>query len=360
MSRLTGADAYSLMEAYNNVYAPQELTEEQVWEEVETWVNSLIEEGYDLSDYTWEEMYESYIEEQGQRMTTGQATAPKVAPTPTSRPQVAGGGMGGMRGSGRDRNATQTSSSPGALRVPAPAATPYVSRFAGARDAAFSKARQIQGSPVVGPRVATPAAQAPTRTTTPPARTATPPAGGTTKPTAPATTTPPSAPSAPRPKDTSITDMIGRSQVRQGAPINTGSSTSDARAIAARSSVGATPKPAPSTATAKPTPRQARLNMEMEYDTFDTVLEYLVAEGYADTNEAALVIMANMSEEWRESILMDEGVLGAVGKAVGNYLNSPSNDPDLKRDPSYNPRTGKGDYKDPRKQPPKAGEVRTY
>jgi hypothetical protein len=302
MSRLTGTDAYGLMEAYNNVYAPQELTEEQVWEEVETWVNSLVEEGYDLSDYTWEEMYESYIEEQGQRMTTGQATAPKVAPTPTSRPQVAGGGMGGMRGSGRDRNATQTSSSPGALRVPAPAATPYVSRFAGARDAAFSKARQIQGSPVVGPRVATPAAQAPTRTTTPPARTATPP-GGTTKPTAPATTTPPSAPSAPRPKDTSITDMIGRSQVRQGAPVNTGSASSDTRAIAARASVGATPKPAPSTAAAKSTPRQARLNMEMEYDTFDTVLEYLVSEGYADTEESALVIMANMSEEWKQSIV---------------------------------------------------------
>ena len=63
MSRLTGADAYSLMEAYNNVYAPQELTEEQVWEEVENWVNSLVEEGYDLSDYTWEEMYEAYLEE---------------------------------------------------------------------------------------------------------------------------------------------------------------------------------------------------------------------------------------------------------------------------------------------------------
>jgi len=38
-------------------------------------------------------------------------------------------------------------------------------------------------------------------------------------------------------------------------------------------------------------------------DLFDTILEHLVAEGYADTNEAALVIMANMSEEWRQSIL---------------------------------------------------------
>ena len=40
-----------------------------------------------------------------------------------------------------------------------------------------------------------------------------------------------------------------------------------------------------------------------ETDLFDTILEYLVAEGYADTNESALVIMANMSEEWREDIM---------------------------------------------------------
>ena len=39
------------------------------------------------------------------------------------------------------------------------------------------------------------------------------------------------------------------------------------------------------------------------YDTFDAILEHLIAEGYADTNESALAIMANMSEEWREEIL---------------------------------------------------------
>ena len=42
------------------------------------------------------------------------------------------------------------------------------------------------------------------------------------------------------------------------------------------------------------------------YDTFDTILEHLVAEGYADTNESALVIMANMSEEWKQSIVEGE------------------------------------------------------
>jgi hypothetical protein len=40
-----------------------------------------------------------------------------------------------------------------------------------------------------------------------------------------------------------------------------------------------------------------------ETDLFDTILEHLVDEGYADTEEAALKIMANMSEEWRQSIV---------------------------------------------------------
>ena len=43
-----------------------------------------------------------------------------------------------------------------------------------------------------------------------------------------------------------------------------------------------------------------------EYDTFDSILEYLVAEGYADTNENALAIMENMSEEWKQSIVEGE------------------------------------------------------
>ena len=54
---------------------------------------------------------------------------------------------------------------------------------------------------------------------------------------------------APRQKDTSITDMIGRSQIRQGAPINTGNKSSDIRSMAARGtdvggSGSSTPKPA--------------------------------------------------------------------------------------------------------------------
>ena len=40
-----------------------------------------------------------------------------------------------------------------------------------------------------------------------------------------------------------------------------------------------------------------------EFDYFDIVMEHLISEGYADTNEAAIAIMGSMSEEWRVSIV---------------------------------------------------------
>jgi hypothetical protein len=55
-------------------------------------------------------------------------------------------------------------------------------------------------------------------------------------------------------------------------------------------------------------------------DMFEHILEHLVAEGYADTNEAAIAIMANMSEDWRESIV--EGATGAfVPSKVDDFNN---------------------------------------
>jgi len=48
-----------------------------------------------------------------------------------------------------------------------------------------------------------------------------------------------------------------------------------------------------------------RKQLNMEFDFYDLVLSHLLDEGYADTNENALVIMANMSEEWRENILTE-------------------------------------------------------
>ena len=45
MSRITGTDALNMMEAYNAVYVSHEeveLTEEQVQEDFENWVNTLV------------------------------------------------------------------------------------------------------------------------------------------------------------------------------------------------------------------------------------------------------------------------------------------------------------------------------
>ena len=67
-----------------------------------------------------------------------------------------------------------------------------------------------------------------------------------------------------------------------------------------------------------------------EVDIFDAILEYLVAEGYADTNESALVIMANMSEEWRQSIVevkMDPRGRPASGSMNVYKQSKPNNDP---------------------------------
>jgi hypothetical protein len=45
-----------------------------------------------------------------------------------------------------------------------------------------------------------------------------------------------------------------------------------------------------------------RMKIE-QVDLYDIILSHLLDEGYADTEEAATVIMVNMSEEWRDSIV---------------------------------------------------------
>jgi hypothetical protein len=57
-----------------------------------------------------------------------------------------------------------------------------------------------------------------------------------------------------------------------------------------------------------------REDQKESYDLFDVILEHLIAEGYADTNEAALAIMANMSEEWRESIVEELEQLAEISQ----------------------------------------------
>jgi hypothetical protein len=46
-----------------------------------------------------------------------------------------------------------------------------------------------------------------------------------------------------------------------------------------------------------------RQGLTQSFDVYDVVIGHLIDEGYADTEEAATAIMANMSEDWRESIV---------------------------------------------------------
>jgi hypothetical protein len=77
----------------------------------------------------------------------------------------------------------------------------------------------------------------------------------------------------------------------------------------------------------------AKRRMSEDFDLFDTILEHLVAEGYADTNEAALVIMANMSEEWREDIMeiSQKTATSAYAKSATGEFEGADSDRDIKR-----------------------------
>jgi len=69
-----------------------------------------------------------------------------------------------------------------------------------------------------------------------------------------------------------------------------------------------------------------------ETDLFDYLLEYLVAEGYADTNDAAIAIMANMSEEWKQSIVEEykDFPTAKVMKKAGDLMGSSAGKTDEK------------------------------
>ena len=195
-------------------------------EAFELWVNALVEEGYDLSDYTWEEMYESYLEEA--------RTDPRGRPA--SGPMSVYGGRGQDAGPGGSGNANVDRMDAAQRRVKA-----TQPRGKGmAADALFTKysARQkgMEHGGEEGP-----------------------------------------GPKAPK--------RSGRSG--RGANTDRGSGNA------------------------------AKRRMSEDFDLFDYILEHLVAEGYADTNENALVIMANMSEEWRQSIVEMGENIGKEPKTVG-------------------------------------------
>lgn len=307
MSRITGKDAANLIEAYNSLYAPQEeveLTEEQVQEDFENWVNSLVEEGYDLSEYTWEDMYEEYLNE----YAAGGVPGSGGAVTMYSRP-AANTGSSYQSRFARPMNAGTPQRTGRATPVSRPQIGGLPSNYRGQelQQAARARASQV-GTPrqgtAGGPTVGGNTPIGPTRTTAPVARPATPAAPatrpaaqpvGSARPTpAPqkptATATPPGPPSRYNPlMQRTFGYQTGNapSQIA-AASQGTTQSTSDAAFKKSREAVNKM----------RSTP-----TLSQSFDIFDIVKGYLIDEGYAETEEAAAVIMANMSDEWRQSII---------------------------------------------------------
>ena len=368
------------MEAYSQVHAPQELTEEQVWEEVETWVNSLIEEGYDLSDYTWEEMYEAYIEEnttggigsanrpgtaaqlqqrsrnvQDRGGVFGQAyrainrsfgakepswdkadrddrrreqTALNRSSNPTTTAAKPTSKFADLRGSNTPgsntpltKTNTPTTPKPSATPTPTtapkptapkPAAAPAAKPAGSAMDqwakanpklaaAAAEKARirgtsqsdnpLMKGMP--GKRPMTPSVQSPTL-----AKDLGKGSGNQSlldNPNASKAAPPKAAPTtAPKPTATPARNGFGVSAAPIAAKASVATTTATPTPAAAKP---ATPKPS-----LQDTIKKNR-GITSSFDLFDLVKGHLLDEGYADTEEAALAIMINMSEEWRQSII---------------------------------------------------------
>jgi hypothetical protein len=57
------------------------------------------------------------------------------------------------------------------------------------------------------------------------------------------------------------------------------------------------------------------------FNPFDIIMGHLINEGYADSEEDAAVIMVNMSEEWKESIV--EGYVDWFGGILKGSGKSP-------------------------------------
>ena len=124
----------------------------------------------------------------------------------------------------------------------------------------------------------------------------------------------------------SATDAASKPSAFNPAPKSTLKSATDA--ASKPSAFNPAPAPAPTAApvVAKPAPKPAapgagrdylmKRQLNQNFDVFDAVLGHLIDEGYADTEEAATAIMANMSEDWRESIV--EEVFGEDKKYDAN------------------------------------------
>jgi hypothetical protein len=209
---------WQLNEAYQLGVCNQKVVEEETLSEeelvnIEEWVEALIEEGYDLDQFSDEELYEAYLS----ALDEATAMAKRGLDEPAIRRQITsrtGGGEAADRATALENRPTYGDTSRGAQR----------SRLARAQRGSF-------------------------RSTT--------------------SSSPGLHGYAHKSNDPAVNDKQAARGAQRGV---------------------LTPN------------EKKQLNRE-ELDLYDIVSEYLVSEGFCDFYEDADVIMVNMSEEWRESIM---------------------------------------------------------
>ena len=400
-----------LKEAYANVHAPrEEVIIEVTNEEVDFFIDALLEEGYDLSEFTWEEIREAYLEEAengmfglgrmagqikragqkmfgnasqrnaavsyeksyndinkrrgegvgtrktvtkgeidaetagrrkadpnykpGQGVDSGQkltATKPAEKKKPENNGGGNGGGGGGGNGGGGGGNGGGGGGGGGGGTQKVTPAKTAQQKADSSTNAQYDKLRK--SDPAAAKKFGMDASrkkfgnQLKPKTPNPLMT------GMRSSSTKPTTTPKPSTSSAGA-------SSIGRASTSTPKPSTASSSGA--------SSIGsaATSTPKPSTAPKpKATPiKSSRLNKalssvgeEMEFDSFDFILEYLVDSGFPQ--QEALVIMAEMSEEKREEILENR----RAARSAGGY----KDDSKKQTDPSKDGFTGiSGSIKD--------------
>lgn len=230
MERLTAGNYRLFLESYASIYVNEtgDLQEQEIIQEFLQVVNELVEEGYDLSEYTYDELYEHYIEE---------GLAGRVA-----------------------------SAAKGAL---VKAAQKYGPR---ALETLKRGAKEVGKIPVQGVKNI---------------------AKGVIKP-----------------LQTKTGSVLATAAGLEALLAGEKSLTRKALGKAGEgiTAVGKAVYGDDKTQTAKPKPtpedkKKSAWDQLQSVDLFDLVKGHLLDEGYAETEEAAFVIMANMSEEWRNSIL---------------------------------------------------------
>ena len=98
--------------------------------------------------------------------------------------------------------------------------------------------------------------------------------------------------------------------------------------------------------------RSDKQGIKDSYDLYDIILSHLLDEGYAETPEQAEVIMVNMSEDWRESIMeaMKPLPVGKMLKQAARHSNPEQVTKMAKVADDHNPKKSKRKEDDNRRE----------